>query len=59
MYCKVIFRRNGDYFFFIIIYVMNDVMRRKELWNDLCLRIIGSNERWIICGDFNVLNWDE
>lgn len=59
MHCKVTSRRNGDYFFFTIIYAMNDAMRRKELWNDLCSRITGSNERWIICGDFNVLNWDE
>lgn len=39
---------------------MNDVVERGFLWDDLIGKIVGSNERWIVCGDFNmVLNSKE
>lgn len=42
------------------MYVMNDDIVRRDLWNDLIDKIDGCLDRWIVCGDFNVvLNTDE
>ncbi|KAJ0048928.1 hypothetical protein Pint_15714 [Pistacia integerrima] len=52
--CVVRELRNGNEFFASFVYAMNDLVGRRELWDNLCNhKCVVENSLWIVMGDFN------